>query len=93
MTKTDYITRLDSIYKQKKYLRFLFGKLFRNIMNHLKEGYNVLDILRFVLNKIDNKEEIKDGYATNLLEIEDYAEQYKLYNEKTFDNISDYLQL
>ena len=61
-------------------------------MNHLKEGYNVLDILRFILNKIDNKEDIKDGYATNPLEIKDYAEQYDLYNEKTFDNISYYLR-
>ena len=71
LAKTDYITQLDSIYKQKIYLRFLFGKLFRKIMKHLDGGYNVLDILKYILNKTDNEEDIKDGKTSNPLKAED----------------------
>ena len=81
-----------SIYKQKKYLRFLFGKLFRNIIKHLDGGYNITDILKFILNKTDSKEEIKDGKVSIIKkEEEDYVQQYKIYNENSFDNISNYL--
>ena len=91
LAKTDYISQLDSAYKNKQHLRFLFGNLFNNIIKHLDKGYNVLDILRFILNKTDNKEEIKDGNATNPLEDKDYVQQYKIYNEKSFDYISNYV--
>ena len=61
----DYISQY-SIYKQKKYLRLLFGKQFRNNIKHLDGEYNVLDILSFILNKKDSKEEIKNGKPVNL---------------------------
>ena len=89
--KTDYIAQLDSVYKQKQYSRFLFGKSFRNIIKHLDTGYNILDILRFILNKTDNKQEINDGTTSNTLRAEDYVHQYKIYNENSFDNILNYL--
>ena len=91
LAKTDYISQLDSIYKQKKYLRFLYGKLFRNIMRHLDGGFDVLDILKFILNNKENKEIIKDGKAANPLKAEDYVQYYNIYNENSFDNISNYL--
>ena len=87
----DCLAQLDSIYKQKKYLRFLFGKLFRNIIKHLDGGYNITDILKFILNKTDSKEEIKDGRIYNIIKAEDYVQQYRVYNENSFDNISNYL--
>ena len=89
--KTDYIAQLDSFYKQKQYSRFLFGKSLRNIIKHLDTGYNILDILRFILNKTDNKQEINDGNTSNTLRTEDYVHQYKIYNENSFDNILNYL--
>ena len=89
--KTEYIAQLDSVYKQKKYLRFLFGKLFRNIMKHLDGGYNVSDIIRFILNKTDSNDEIKDGNVMNPKKAEDYVRQYKIYIINSFDNISNYL--
>ena len=91
LAKTNYITQLDMIYKQNQYLRFLFGKLFRNIMKHLDGGYNVLDILKFILNKTDSKDNIKDGKTANPLQAEDYVKYYTIYNENSFDNISNYL--
>ena len=89
--KEDYINQLDSIYKQNKYLRFLYGKQFRNIIKHLDEGYNASDILRFILNKIDDIREIKDGTCSNPIKVEDYVTQYKIYNKNSFDNITNYL--
>ena len=91
LAKTDYITQLDSTYKQKKYLRFLFGKLFRNIMKHLDGGYDVSDIIRFILNKTDCDDKINDGKAANPKKVEDYVRQYKIYSENSFNNISNYL--
>ena len=89
--KTDYIVQLDSVYKQQKYISFLFGKLFRNIMRHLSGGHDVSDIIRFILNKTDSTETIKDGKAANPLKAEDYVKQYKIYTDNSFKNISNYL--
>ena len=89
--KNDYIVQLDSVYKQQKYIRFLFGKLFRNIMRHLSGGHDVSDIIRFILNKTDSTEKIKDGKASNPLKAEDYVKQYKIYTDNSFKNISNYL--
>ena len=89
--KTDYIEQLDSVYKHKQYSRFLFGQSFKNIIKHLDNGYDISDILRFILNKTDNKQEIKDGNSSNTLRAEDYVHQYKIYNENSFDNICNYL--
>ena len=89
--KSDYISQLETAYKTKDYLRFLHGKLFRNIMKHLDGSNinNVLEILRFILNKTDNKE-IKDGKTSNS-QIDDYVNEYHKYSEKSFNNILDFL--
>ena len=89
--KADLITQLDSAYKEKEILRFLFGKLFRNIIKHLDGGYNILDILKYILNKTDNKIEIIDGKAINPIKTEDYVQKFKIYHENSFNNISYYL--
>ncbi len=88
--KTDFIKQLDSAYKEKYYLRFLHGKLFRAIIKHFDNRYNISDILRFILNKIENKESIKEGKIYNEKSADDYVTQYHKYNEKSFENISNY---
>ena len=40
-----------------------------------------------ITKKDDNKEEIKDGKAANPKKAEDYVQQYKIYDENSFDNI------
>ena len=57
----------------------------------MDEDYNILDILRFIINKIDSKEEIKDGRTSNPQNVEDYVQCYQIYIEDSFDNISNYL--
>jgi len=39
--KTSYIAQLESMYKQKLNLRFLYGKQFRSIMKHLEISNNL----------------------------------------------------
>ena len=90
LVKNDYITQLDSIYKTSKYLRFLFGKVFRNIIRHLYGDYNASDIIRFILNKTNSKEEIKDGYLHAPIITLDYVNDYKIYIKKNFNDMSIY---
>ena len=89
--KTDYTDQLESIYKQKKYLRFLYGKLFRRIMIHLDNGNNVDEILRFILNNTNNNEKIIDGDILTTNVAENYVEQYREMTNNSFKNISDYM--
>ena len=90
--KTEQISQLDSIYKENKYLRFLYGKLFRRIIKHLDGEAKVLEIIRYILNNItDNSQDIKDGIVANPKIADDYVEEYKLYIKNSFMNISNYI--
>jgi hypothetical protein len=60
--KTSYISQLDSMYKEKLNLRFLYGKQFRSVMKHLKSNLNLDSFLRYILNCRDNNIKIKEGY-------------------------------
>ena len=44
--KNDYENQLDTIYQNEKYLRFLYGKLFRKIKLHQEGNYEVKEIIR-----------------------------------------------
>ena len=49
--KDDYIKKLDSAYKEKKHIRFLYGKLFRKLVGYLDGGSleRIKDIFYFQL--------------------------------------------
>ena len=89
--KTEQISQLDLNYRQNKYLRFLYGMQFRKIIKHLDGEANVLEILRYILNKIDNIKDIKDGIVGNPKKTDDYVEEYKLIINNSFYNISNYI--
>ena len=89
--KNDYENQLNSIYKNEKYLRFLYGKLFRKIIMHLDGNCEISEIIRYILNKTDNNDEIQDGNIYNDKIAEDYVKEYKDYNKKSFENISKYV--
>ena len=89
--KNDYENQLDIIYKNESYLRFLYGKLFR-IIKIYKSGFcEASDILRYILNKIDYNERIKDSDIYIGSFIEDYYKEYKDYTNDIFQNISKYM--
>ena len=88
--RDDYIKKLDSAYKEKKHLRYLYGKLFRKIVEFLDGGSfeNVIDIFRYILNK-NNDDKIKTGKPANP-QIIDYVKNYTDYNSNSFENIFNY---
>jgi len=87
--KNDYENQLDIIYKNDKYLRFLYGKLFIDIQMNIINNYDINDIQRYILNITDNNIKINDAIIDNLeFDINDYSNN----NQKYFENISKYIE-
>ena len=91
--KNDYENQLDKIYQNEKYLRFLYGKLFRKIKLHQEGNYEVKEIIRYILNKVDykDKDRIEDGEPYNVKIGDDFETEYKDYTKKIFENMSKYI--
>ena len=89
--KNDYENQLNTVYENEKYLRLLYGKLFRKIKLHQEGNCKILEIMRYILNKTDNKDKIKEGQIYNEQIGEDYENEYKDYTRQIFDSISKYL--
>ena len=89
--KNDYENQLNIIYQNEKHLRFLYGKLFRKIKMHQEGNCETLEIIRYILNKVDYKDEIKDGEPYNKKLGEDYENAYKDYTKTIFINMSKYI--
>ena len=86
------INKLDEQYKEKANLRFIYGKQFESIMKHLNSKFNNINpFLRYILNVADNEKEIEEGFPSNPRRTNDYIEEYKLYTENSFENISNYI--
>ena len=88
--KTSYISQLDSMYKEKLNLRFLYGRQFRSIMKHLENSINVDSFLRYILNN-KNNQKIKEGSIGISRNVTDYIKQYEIYNKNSLENISEYI--
>ena len=89
--KNDFENQLDKIYETKKYLRFLYGKLFRIIRKH-QEGYiKIPDIQRYILNKTNFDDKIEESKNFYYLTFGEDIEYMIFINEKIFDGISNYL--
>ncbi len=89
--KNDYENQLNSIYKNEKYLRFLYGKLFRKIKMHQEGNCEVLEIIRYILNKTEYDDKIIDGEPYNIKIGVDYETYYKEYTKKIFDYMAKYI--
>ena len=88
--KTKYILQLDSLYKEKLNLRFLYGKQFRSVEKHLESNLNIDSFLRYIINNIYD-ENIKEGYKTIERNVNSYIKQYELYNQNSLESISTYI--
>ena len=89
--KNDYENQINTIYQNEKHLRFLYGKLFRKIKMHQEGNCDVLEIIRYILNKVDYKDKIEDGEPYNVKLGEDYDTAYIDYTKIIFDNMSKYI--
>ena len=88
--KNEYDNQLNLVYKNEKYIRFLYGKLFSKIINHFESGCEISELIRYILNITDNDFQIQNDYSYNLIE-EDYIQNYSNYINSTFDFISKYI--
>ena len=57
----------------------------------MQGDYDIDIISRFILNKINNNEIIKDGELVNNYNAYDYLSHHQLMIENSFQNISNYL--
>ena len=89
--KNDYEEQLKTIYENEKYLRLLYGKLFRKVKKHQGGNFEISEMIRYILNKTSNKDKIQDGDLYNESLGEDYEDQYNDYTKKIFIQISKYL--
>ena len=95
--KNDYENQLSIIYENEKYLRLLYGKLFRKVRQHQGGNCEISEMIRYILNRTsiatkDNNDIIQD--ADNLYNEslgEDFEDQYNEYTKIIFDGISKYL--
>ena len=74
--KIDFENRLNQVYRDEKYSRFLYGKIFRKIQLHISGNCQISEIIRYILNITDNNEEIKDGDMDNSASVYDYYTFY-----------------
>ena len=89
--KNDYENQLNKIYQNEKYLRFLYGKLFRKIKLHQEGNCEVLEIIRYILNKSDYKDIIEDGEPYNVKLGQDFWRGFKDCTKDIFNNMSNYI--
>ena len=90
--KNKYTSLLNSEYKQKMNLRFMYGKQFRSMMKHLETGYKIDSFLRYILNNTDNNKNVKEGFRAVDRTVNDWIHHNEIYEEDSFKNISTYIQ-
>ena len=89
--KFELISQLDLVYQKYNYLRFLYGKLFRKIIRHLKNECNVYEIARYILNITGSQDNFVDGEKIYPEMVEDYVSDFSSYMLISFNNIFLYL--
>ena len=89
--KTDFEKQLDTIYENEKYLRLIYGKLFRKAMQHQGGNCEISEMVRYILNKSGNNDKIQDGELNNITLGEDFEDQFHYYSKIIFDGISRYM--
>ena len=86
-----YTLILDLMYKEKKVLRFLYGRQFRIMMKHFENSLNIEPFLRYILNIKDNNIRVMEVFIGKQRVVPNYIDNCEEYIENSFDNISHYL--
>ena len=90
--KNDYENQLSKVYETKKYLRLLYGKLFRKIRQHQEGNFEIFEIKRYILNKTSTSDKIEEAKDINNIAIgEDYEQEYRDNTKDIFESMSNYL--
>ena len=93
-TKNNYLSILEEMYKNKIYLRFLYGKQFITFMEHLNNDndINLDSILRYILNITDNDMKIIDENKNNIKNKKDWKNEYEKYYKYSLEYLSEYIK-
>ena len=91
--RIDFEKTLNQKYNDEKYLRFLYGKLFRKIQLHNSGFIEIFEIIRYILNITDNSKKILDvkDYAQEHTSSGNYYIFYSDDNNNMLKNISGYI--
>ena len=89
--KNIYINELNSMYKNNISVRFLYGKIFKNIIKHINIGTNIEPLSRYILNITDNNIKINDGQNVLVKNSIDYIFNYLECIKDSFKNIDNYI--
>ena len=91
--KKSLLNQLDRLYKEKEHLRFLYGILFKRIRSRFNGDISkkMDDIIRYILNKTDNNDNIKDGSLMYTLTTSDYVNHFEIYINNSYHNFSNYI--
>ena len=87
----DLRKRIDSIYKKLRPMRFIYGKQIVSLNKYLIGHIDIEDFLRYILNETNYKNKINRGEKNSERRTEKYVELYDIYNQDTFNNISNYI--
>ena len=63
--KNDYEKKINENLKSQKYLRLLYGKLFRIIKQYQESNGDISELIRYILNKANYTDKIKKGKIYN----------------------------
>ena len=89
--KNDYENQLSNVYETKKYLRLLYGKLFRKIRQHQEGNLEIYEIKRYILNKTSTFDKVEEAKDINNIAIAEDEQEYRDNTKDIFESISDYL--
>lgn len=89
--KNNIINKLDDIYKNNEYLRFLYVIQLNSILKHLDSKIKIESIIRFILDNANDRDTINDGFIANNVTSHDYINNSNIYLDNIFENISKYL--
>lgn len=82
---------LDSNYKNQQNLRFLYGKQFDTLNNHISGNCNIPSFLRFILNNLNDDMYIKEGIKSKPRSTLNYVDEYKQYSDDSFEIYNNYI--
>ena len=82
---------LDWNYKSRQNLRFLYGKQFDTLSQHIVNNKEIPSFLRYILNNLDDNITIKQGIKMFKTTTVNYVDYYKDYNNDWFQIYNNYI--
>ena len=89
--KINFIKKLNSIYKEKINIRFIYGKQINCMLNHIQGKNQINSFLRYILNLVDCDKVLYEGKKEFNRLTQDFINENELYNNDSFHFINQYI--